>query len=120
MKWKIVSENSCIFCAASESFIHVLLECPQVSLFWKKVAELIYVNFNVKIVLNEKLLIIGLDFNLPNAIHINIIVSYAQYVIYKMYMLNYFQGKTYNANILWHVLKNELVLDNASVLSNHF
>ena len=39
-KWKIVNENLCAFCKTNESFGHVLLECPKVVFFWKRVAAL--------------------------------------------------------------------------------
>ena len=93
-KWKIVSENVCTFCSKTESFVHVLFECPKVVLFWKRIIEFTQMNFNETLLLNEKLLVTGTDTNHPNTLNVNIIVVYAQYAIYKMYMLNYFQGKT--------------------------
>ena len=113
-KWKIVNENLCIFCKTAESFVHVLLECPSVKLFWKRIVELIELNFKEKIILNEELLIAGFDFKHANGADINTIVAYAQYAIYLMYMLNYFQGKPYNSFFIWHVFKYELLLDNIS------
>ena len=113
-KWKIVNENFCIFCKRAEYFVHVLLECSKVTLFWKRIVEFISSNFKEKVILNEKLLIVGFDFKHSNAADINIIIAYAQYAIYLMYMLNYFQGKTYNSYFIWHLFKYELLLDDIS------
>ena len=112
-KWKITSENVCPFCAKPESFIHVLLECPKVVPFWKRVIGLIQDNFNETVIFDEKLLITGIDIN-HDMLNVNTIVVYAQYAIYKMYMINYFQRKTYNCHSIWYTFKNELILDNPS------
>ena len=72
----------------AESYFHVLLDCPRISLFWKRVIDYTHSNFNSEtLLLNERLLIVGIEFNHPNAIDINIydINIYAQYAIYKMY-----------------------------------
>ena len=95
----------------SESFVHVLLDCPIVSLFWKRLLEYVQIYFDEKLLLIEKLLIVGSEFNNPNAVNINTILVYAQYAIYKTYMLNYFQGKAYNSYAIWNMFKNELLLD---------
>ena len=97
-----------------ESYRHALLDCPSVALFWKRVTEYIYSCFNEILLLNEKVLIIGNKFNQLNATDVNIVLTYAQYAIYKMYMLNYFQEKTYNSYTIWNCFKNELLLDKAS------
>ena len=60
----------------------------------------------------------GTEFNYPNAANINTVLIYAQYAIYKTYMLNYFQGKTYSSYAIWNTFKNELLLDNISDISN--
>ena len=117
-KWKIVNDNICTFCLKPESGIHVLLECPKVVLFWKRVIELIQNNFNETVSLDEELLITGINTD-HNTLNINTIVVYAQYAIYKMYMINHFQGRTYNCHSIWSTFKTELLLDNPSyVISN--
>jgi len=117
-KWKVVSEGMCIFCLKTESFVYVLIECPTVSLFWKRIIKYVQTYFNKKLLLNEKLLIMGTEFNYPNAANINTVLIYAQYAIYKTYMLNYFQGKTYSSYAIWNTFKNEILLDNISDISN--
>ena len=115
---KIVNDNICTFCLKPESGIHVLLECPKVVLFWKRVIELIRNNFNETVSLDEELLITGINTD-HNTLNINTIVVYAQYAIYKMYMINHFQGRTYNCHSIWSTFKTELLLDNPSyVISN--
>ena len=113
-KWKIINDDLCKFCLKRESYRHALLDCPSVALFWKRVTEYIYSCFNEILLLNEKVLIIGNKFNQLNATDVNIVLTYAQYAIYKMYMLNYFQEKTYNSYTIWNCFKNELLLDKAS------
>ena len=83
IKWKIVNENLCVFCMKAESYFHVLLiDCPRISLFWKRVIDYTHSNFNETLLLNERLLIVGIEFNHPNATDINIydINIFAQYM----------------------------------------
>ena len=51
-KWKIVNENSCAFCKVTESFDHVLLECPEVVLFWKRGVAFICYIFKETLIIN--------------------------------------------------------------------
>ena len=118
-RWKVLNENSCVFCSEKESFVHVLLECPRVTCFWKRIYRFISTQFHHTLLINEKLLIVGVASNCQNASFINTVLAYAQYSIYKTYMLNYFKGQLYNSFVIWHTLKNELLLDKVShVLSN--
>ena len=59
------------------------------------------------LLLNEKLLIVGIRFYHRNATDINTVLTYAQYSIYKMYMLNYHD---YSYTI-WNLFKNVLLFD---------
>ena len=112
-KWNIINNDTCEFCLQTESFVHVILECPVVSLFWARIVHYVHSYFDERLLLNEKLLLIGSGTH-KNSRNIDVILAYAQYAIYKTYMLNYFQGKVFNSFKIWNTLKQELIYDNVS------
>ena len=83
-------------------------------MFWKKITDFIQFAFRETILLNEKLLIIGVESKSPNVTNINKILIYAQYAIYKQYMMHLFQGHLYNSLKIWISFRNEILLDNVS------
>ena len=107
VRWKITSDMTCNHCKQIETLDHVLLHCPQVDLFWQKLSYFIKSQFNVNIQINEKTLLIGHDVENENMAFLNVILVFAQYTIYRVYMLVHFTFKKFSYFSLLSDFKRE-------------
>ena len=108
-KWKITSDMLCTYCNESESFIHILLRCRQVAVFWQKIHHLVTNLFQKDIELGEKIILIGFNIEDPEFLLMNVLIVYAQYAIYKVYILNYLRSKSFNSHSIWMTFKSDFM-----------
>ena len=108
-KWKITTDISCKFCNEQESLIHILLRCRQVATFWKRIHHLVITLFKTNILIDEELMIIGLNTDDSDFMLINVLIIYAQYAIYKVYILNHYRSKSFNSHSIWMTFKNDFM-----------
>ena len=111
VRWKITSDLSCSHCKGFETSLQPLLQCPEVNLFWKKVTHLISLLFDVNIIVDEKILLIGYDIQNKEMIIPNIILAFAQYTIYRVNMLCKFKPKQFNSFSLFSEFKQDLIMN---------
>ena len=102
---------TCNHCKDVETVAHILLYCPEVYSFWQKVRYLICTQFNININIDEKMLLIGCDVENGDMILLNIILIFAQFTIYRVYMLCKFTSKQFNSFSLTSEFKRELVIN---------
>ena len=108
-RWKLATDTACMFCDAEETFNHIMLHCVHVSKFWKKLCDLLYMMFKLKILVDEKTLLIGHQIHDKKFMLMNLVIVYAQYAIYKAYILYKMQGKPFHVLSIWLEFKNELL-----------
>ena len=106
-KWKITNDINCKYCNEPESSIHVLLKCRRITDFWRKIHRLIISLFKQDIVIDEKVMLIGIRPDDSKYMLINVLISFAQFAIYKIYILNIFKGKSLNSQTVWMAFKND-------------
>ena len=87
-KWKIAPDIVCKYCNKPESLLHILLKCCQVIVFWKRIHSLVLNLFKHDISIDEQLIVIGINTDDSEFMLINVLIIYAQYAIYKIYILN--------------------------------
>ena len=109
VRWKITSDMSCTHCKGIETIAHALLYCPEVNLFWKNVKFFICTQFKVNMTIDEKLLFTGFEIEDKDMIIPNIILTFAQYTIYRVNMLSKFTSKQFNSFSLVTELKKILI-----------
>ena len=108
-KWKITYDMLCTYCNESESFIHILLKCRQVAVFWQKIHHLVTNLFQKDIELGEKIILIGFNIEDPEFLLMNVLIVYAQYAIYKVYILNHLRSKSFNSHSIWMTFKSDFM-----------
>ena len=111
VRWKITSDLSCSHCKGFETSLHALLQCPEVNLFWKKVTHVISLLFDVNIIVDEQILLIGYDIQNKEMIIPNIILAFAQYTIYRVNLLCKFKLKQFNSFSLFSEFKQDLIMN---------
>ena len=111
VKWKITSDIICRDCNDVETINHVLLFCPEVKSYWKKVMDIIYFLFNIDISMDEKILLIGYDVNNQNLILLNFMLVVAQYTIYQLYIMRNYSKISMSAYILLARFKKEVIMN---------
>ena len=107
-KWKIQNDILCNTCKVPETTIHILFTCKVVTLFWKIVSKLIDALFDVKIVLNEKLILIGHEIEKPEMNVVNLILNLAQFVIYRNYIRKCFGNEKHKTHALYFIKELKL------------
>jgi hypothetical protein len=61
-KMKIRATNKCLFCVDVVDYIeHFFYECPIVLEFWKRIEQYLWIEFNIKIVLNVREVLFGIS-----------------------------------------------------------
>ena len=79
-----------------------------VTLFWKIVSKLIDALFNVKIILNEKLILIGHEIEKPEMNVVNLILNLAQFVIYRNYIRKCFGNEKHKTRAFYFIKELKL------------
>ena len=87
--------------------LHILLKCRQVIDFWKRIHRLVLNLFKKDIPIDDQLIVIGIKTDNSEFMLINVLIIYAQYVIYKVYILNNFRSKSFNSHSIWMTFKND-------------
>lgn len=108
VRWRITSDMSCTHCKGIETVTHALLDCPEVNSFWNKVKFFIFIKFNVNVTIDEKMLFTGYKIDDKDISIPNIILTFAQYTIYRVNMLSKFTSKKLNSFSLITELKKDL------------
>ena len=111
VKWKIVSDMVCRQCNELETILHVLLYCPDIKLYWKKITGMIYSLFHIDIVVDEKIILTGYDVCDKNFLLPNLMLIFAQYTIYRMYVRSNYTAKATNVYILLAEFKKDLLIN---------
>ena len=111
-KWKIKDDNLCEVCNVRETCNHFLFSCTRVSLFWKILSRLIDGLFNVNVVMNDSILLTGYEICKEETHLINLLINFAQFVIYRNYIRISFGKKVHNMHpfYLLKELKSEIRL----------
>ena len=107
-RWKLSTDTSCMFCEAEETFDHIMLHCLHVSNFWIKVSEFLQSSFRTNLLINKKVLFIGHQIQDKNFSLINMIIIFAQFAIYKSYIMYKLHGKPFHVLSIWQVFKYEI------------
>ena len=115
-----MNDNLCDTCNVPETSCHFLLTCKQVNLYWKIISCLIRNIFDHEIRMNERVLIVGHDIGNKKMELVNLILNFAQFIIYRNYIKTRNEGKKHqvNTNYLLKDLKAEIVVF-LSLKSNH-
>ena len=87
---------------------NVLLKCRQVIDFWKRIHRLVLNLFKKDIPIDDQLIVIGIKPDNSDFMIMNTLIIYAQYAIYKVYILtNFIIQQSFNLDDmqkLFHVL----------------
>ena len=92
-RWQILDDDMCQVCGEKETTSHVLLTCRESQTFWKIVKNLIYNLYRIEININEEIMITGYDIAKTEYRTINIMLNFAFYVIYKMYLQKIYENR---------------------------
>ena len=87
-KWKLSNSGLCILCKTPDDYEHMFISCYYVKSFWSKVTTLIYKSFNIMFNVNYKHVVLGYNDSSRdgrNSRVINIVISIAKYVIFKVW-----------------------------------
>ena len=101
----------CNYCKENETTMHVLLHCPHVHLFWQKLNYFIGAKFKKDIKTDEKMLLLGYDIDNNDSILVNVILVYAQFTIYNLYVSCQFTSKQFSFFSLLADFKRELIIN---------
>ena len=107
-KWNILDYNTCEICETLETTKHMMLECENVRLFWKIVSCVIFHFCGLNIQMTEKILILGYDIEKSSYHLVNLIINFAEYVIYRNHVKNLQTYHRTHARTLYRNLKSEL------------
>ena len=102
----------CKICKEKETTTHILLHCKESQTFWKIVTNLIYNLYKIEIKLNEEIMIIGYDIVNTKYQTINIMLNFALYVIFRMYLQKIYENKK--------IYTRKLFIEFKSVLKTYF
>ena len=92
--------------------LHILLICKENRMFWKILTSLIYNIYGLEFNMSEKIIIIGYDIKNDKNHIVNIMLTLAQYVIYKIYLRrNYETVKVY---------ARKLFIESKSIMKTYF
>ena len=108
-RWRIETDTLCMFCEEEETVKHIMLQCSCVLNFWTKVCHLIYKMFKIRIHIDERTIYIGYKIDEKKFSLLNLLIIFAQYAIYKAYMLYKMQRKPFNEFFIWSVFKDEIL-----------
>ena len=111
VRWKITIDMTCNHCKDIETIMHVLLHCPQVNLFWQKLSYFIGSQLNENIEIDEKVLLLGYDIENKDLTLLNVILIFAQFTIYRLYILCQFTSKQFNCVSLLAEFKRDLFVN---------
>ena len=111
VKWKIASDMTCKQCNEVETISHVLLYCPDIKLYWKKITDIIYMLFHIDIAVDERIILTGYDVSDKNLILPNLMLIFAQYTIYRLYIISNYTTKVTNVYKLLAEFKRELIIN---------
>ena len=109
-KWRITNDNLCDICKTPETAGHFLVTCKKVSIFWKIISNIITHLFDVVFNIDERVLLLGYEIENRKRNHINLLLNFAQYVVYRNYVTENFEGnkRRMNAIYLLKELKAEM------------
>lgn len=107
-KWKILDYNTCEICNTLETTKHMMLECENVRLFWRIVSGVIFNLCGLNIQMTEQILILGYEVENSICHLVNLIINFAEYVIYRNHIKNLQSFNRTHARTLYRSLKYEL------------
>ena len=107
-KWNILNDNTCEICKTLENTKHMMLECENVRLFWKIVSCVIFNFCGVNIQMSEKILILGYDIENSTYHLVNLVINFAEYVIYRNHIKSLQKYHRTHARTLYRNLKSDL------------
>ena len=111
VKWKIVSDMVCRQCNELETIFHVLLYCPDIKLYWKKITDILYNLFYIDIVVDGKIIISGYEVCDKSLLLPNLLQIFAQYTIYRMYVRSNYTAKVTDVYTLLAELKKIFLIN---------
>ena len=90
--------------------MHMLLKCKKVKILWKIVERIIFYIFQKQVEINERIMIIGFNISEKKNLMINLIINFAQFIIYRNYVKTSWEKRNdkVNPKQLWIDLKVEL------------
>ena len=100
-RWNLETDTSCMFCEEEETFTHIMLNCVPVSNFWIKVNDFMQSMLKVRLPIEEKTLIIGYLIQNKKFKLANMIFIFAQYAIYKSYVMFKMNKKSFHSVSIW-------------------
>ena len=83
LKWNITNDNKCDICKCEDTTMHLLLKCKKVKILWKIVERMIFYIFQKQVEINDRSMIIGFNISEKKNLMINLIINFAQFLIYK-------------------------------------
>ena len=107
-KWKNKNDYVSEDCNTIETSRHMMLECKKIIVFCNIVTHLIFHLFGSDININEKTLVIGYCIGKLENYLVNILINFAEYVIYKNYVKHSKTNSKINGRTLLTHLKYEL------------
>ena len=72
-----------------------MLDCKNIKLFWKIISRIIYYVFDIEIHINEKNLLTGYDIDKRKLYLLNLMINFAEYVIYRNHVKRLKSKKKY-------------------------
>ena len=109
-KWKIRSDSLCDTCGIPETTFHFLVSCKRVTTYWKIVLRMLRYIYNVDIAINERVIVLGYITGNPKQNLVNLVLNFAQYVIYRNYIRGLNQDRKYRMHAIYLLreLKSEV------------
>ena len=110
VKWKIASDMTCKHCNEVETISHVLLYCPDIKIYWIKITD-IYRLFHIDIAVHERIILTEYDVSNKSLTLPNLMLIFAQYTIYRLYIISNYTTKVTNVYKLLAEFKREIILN---------
>ena len=101
----------CRQCNEVEKISHVLLYCPDIKLYWKKITDILYNLFYIDIVVDGKIIISGYEVCDKSLLLPNLLQIFAQYTIYRMYVRSNYTAKVTDVYTLLAELKKIFLIN---------
>ena len=78
-------------------------KCKKVKILWKIIERMIFYIFQTQVEVNDMIMIIGYNISEKKNLMINLVINFAQFVIYKNYVKSLWRktSNTINAKGLW-------------------
>ena len=113
-QWKITTDNLCNACKVKEDYKHFFIECLYFKEFWSVMKELLSLLKIGPQIINLKTLAMGYKIHDENYNHINLLLAYMFYSVYKTHYVS--QCKVENVNAI-HIFCKEI--GNLRLMNQH-